>query len=69
MAIIKTVFKRTNLRAYPTKAQETVLAQSFGNSCVIWNYYVSIFLNKRGESELTLIQKNRLSKGIDLLNN
>ncbi len=46
MPITKTVIKRTNLRVYPTKAQETVLAQSFGNSRFIWNYYVSIFLNK-----------------------
>ena len=34
------------MRAYPTKAQELVLSQSFGNSRFIWNYYVSIFLNK-----------------------
>ena len=46
MAVTKTILKRTNLRVYPTKAQETVLAQSFGNSRFIWNYYVSIFLNK-----------------------
>ena len=46
MAVTKTILKRTNLRAYPNKAQETVLAQSFGNSRFIWNYYVSIFLNK-----------------------
>ncbi len=29
MAVTKTVLKRTNLRAYPTKAQEAILAQSF----------------------------------------
>jgi putative transposase len=46
MPITKTVIKRTNLRVYPTKAQETVLAQSFGNSRFIWNYYTSIFNNK-----------------------
>ena len=46
MPITKTILKRTNLRVYPTKAQETVLAQSFGNSRFIWNYYTSIFLNK-----------------------
>jgi hypothetical protein len=46
MAVTKTILKRTNLRAYPTKAQELVLSQSFGNSRFIWNYYVSIFLNK-----------------------
>ena len=46
MAITKTVLKRTNLRFYPTKSQELVLSQSFGNSRFIWNYYTSIFLNK-----------------------
>ena len=46
MTITKTVLKRTNLRFYPTKSQETVLAQSFGNSRFIWNYYTAIFLNK-----------------------
>ena len=46
MPITKTVLKRTNLRVYPTKAQELVLSQAFGNSRFIWNYYVSIFLNK-----------------------
>ncbi len=46
MAVTKTILKRTNLRVYPTKAQETVLAQSFGNSRFIWNYYVAIFNNK-----------------------
>ncbi len=46
MAITKTVLKRTNLRVYPTKAQEAVLSQSFGNSRFIWNYYVAIFRNK-----------------------
>ncbi len=46
MPITKTVIKRTNLRVYPTKAQETVLAQSFGNSRFIWNYYTNIFNNK-----------------------
>ena len=46
MPITKTVLKRTNLRVYPTKAQEVLLSQSFGNSRFIWNYYVSIFLNK-----------------------
>ena len=66
MAATKTILKRTNLRVYPTKVQELVLSQSFGNSRFIWNYYVSIFLNKRGESELTLIQNKKLSKGIDL---
>ena len=42
----KTVLKRTNLRAYPTKAQEAVLTQAFGNSRFVWNYYTSIFNNK-----------------------
>jgi putative transposase len=46
MPITKTILKRTNLRVYPTKAQELVLSQAFGNSRFIWNYYVSIFLNK-----------------------
>ena len=46
MAITKTVLKRTNLRFYPTKSQETVLAQAFGNSRFVWNYYVAIFNNK-----------------------
>jgi hypothetical protein len=46
MTVTKTILKRTNLRVYPTKAQEVVLSQSFGNSRFIWNYYVSIFLNK-----------------------
>ena len=46
MPVTKTVLKRTNLRVYPTKAQEIVLTQSFGNSRFIWNYYTSIFLNK-----------------------
>ena len=46
MAVTKTILKRTNLRVYPTKAQELVLSQSFGNSRFIWNYYTSIFLNK-----------------------
>jgi putative transposase len=46
MAVTKTILKRTNLRVYPTKTQELVLSQSFGNSRFIWNYYVSIFLNK-----------------------
>ena len=46
MTVTKTVLKRTNLRAYPTKAQELVLSQSFGNSRFIWNYYVAIFRNK-----------------------
>ncbi len=46
MTVTKIVLKRTNLRAYPTKSQETALSQSFGNSRFIWNYYVSIFLNK-----------------------
>ena len=42
----KIILKRTNLRAYPTKSQETVLSQSFGNSRFIWNYYLSVFNNK-----------------------
>ena len=46
MAVTKTILKRTNLRVYPTKTQELVLSQAFGNSRFIWNYYVSIFLNK-----------------------
>ena len=46
MAVTKTILKRTNLRVYPTKTQELVLSQSFGNSRFIWNYYTSIFLNK-----------------------
>ena len=46
MSITKTVLKRTNLRAYPTKAQEAVLTQAFGNSRFVWNYYTSIFNNK-----------------------
>ena len=46
MAITKTILKRTNLRVYPTKSQEVLLSQAFGNSRFIWNYYVSIFLNK-----------------------
>ena len=46
MAVTKTILKRTNLRVYPTKAQELVLSQAFGNSRFIWNYYTSIFLNK-----------------------
>jgi putative transposase len=46
MPITKTILKRTNLRVYPTKAQELVLSQAFGNSRFIWNYYTSIFLNK-----------------------
>ena len=46
MTVTKTVLKRTNLRFYPTKAQELVLSQSFGNSRFIWNYYVAIFRNK-----------------------
>ena len=46
MTVTKTILKRTNLRVYPTKAQETVLAQSFGNSRFIWNYYTNIFNNK-----------------------
>ena len=46
MAVTKTVLKRTNLRAYPTKAQEAVLSQAFGNSRFVWNYYTYIFLNK-----------------------
>ena len=46
MTVTKTVLKRTNLRVYPTKAQEAVLSQSFGNSRFIWNYYTAIFRNK-----------------------
>ena len=46
MPITKTILKRTNLRVYPTKAQELVLSQSFGNSRFIWNYYTAIFNNK-----------------------
>ena len=46
MPITKTVLKRTNLRVYPTKTQEVLLSQAFGNSRFIWNYYTSIFLNK-----------------------
>jgi transposase len=46
MAITKTVLKRTNLRAYPTKTQEVLLSQAFGNSRFIWNYYTYIFRNK-----------------------
>ena len=46
MTITKTILKRTNLRFYPTKSQETVLSQSFGNSRFIWNYYTYIFRNK-----------------------
>ena len=46
MPITKTILKRTNLRVYPTKAQELVLSQSFGNSRFIWNYYTYIFKNK-----------------------
>ena len=46
MTVTKTVLKRTNLRAYPTKAQEAVLSQAFGNSRFVWNYYTYIFLNK-----------------------
>ena len=46
MTVTKTVLKRTNLRAYPTKAQEAVLSQAFGNSRFVWNYYTSIFNNK-----------------------
>ena len=46
MTITKTILKRTNLRAYPTKAQEAVLNQSFGNSRFVWNYYTYIFRNK-----------------------
>ena len=42
----KTILKRTNLRAYPNKTQETVLAQAFGNSRFVWNYFVAIFRNK-----------------------
>ena len=42
----KTILKRTNLRVYPTKAQEAVLTQAFGNSRFVWNYYTSIFNNK-----------------------
>jgi transposase len=38
MTVTKTVLKRTNLRAYPTKAQEVVLSQAFGNSRFVWNY-------------------------------
>ena len=46
MTITKTILKRTNLRAYPTKAQEAVLNQSFGNNRFVWNYYTYIFRNK-----------------------
>ena len=46
MAITKTVLKRTNLRFYPTKSQEVLLSQAFGNSRFIWNYYTYIFRNK-----------------------
>ena len=46
MTITKTILKRTNLRFYPSKSQETVLSQSFGNSRFIWNYYTYIFRNK-----------------------
>ena len=39
MTVTKTVLKRINLRVYPTKTQEVLLSQAFGNSRFIWNYY------------------------------
>ena len=52
MMATKTILKRTNLRFYPTKSQETVLTQSFGNSRFIWNYYVSIFRDKEIDNKI-----------------
>ena len=62
MPITKTTLKRTNLRVYPAKAQETVLTQSFGNSRFIWNYYVSIFLNKDLTTKIYPSIKEKLLK-------
>jgi putative transposase len=68
MAVTKTILKRTNLRVYPTKAQETVLAQSFGNSRFIWNYYTSIFLNKEITTKIyPTIKELKEKYGFDFL--
>ena len=54
MAITKTILKRTNLRFYPTKSQEVLLSQAFGNSRFIWNYYIAIFRNKENPNNLKI---------------
>ena len=54
MAITKTILKRTNLRFYPTKSQEVLLSQAFGNSRFIWNYYIAIFRNKETPNNLKI---------------
>ena len=54
MTITKTVLKRTNLRVYPTKTQEVLLSQAFGNSRFIWNYYTAIFGNKETPNNLKI---------------
>ena len=68
MTVTKTVLKRTNLRVYPTKAQEAVLSQSFGNSRFIWNYYTAIFRNKEITNKIyPTIKELKEINGFDFL--
>ena len=68
MPVTKTILKRTNLRVYPTKVQETVLTQSFGNSRFIWNYYTAIFRNKEITNKIyPTIKELKEINGFDFL--